>query len=265
MTDLPADVLDAKLRDDQADLAYLAEAWQWLLPLRQRGTPKRWAQYQRQHRMPTSDLASFGLAAGVPRVAPADVSVLDVLADMASTSAWIVRELRHALPAAATRPEVWMPRHPASVDARPWLHLARHWLPQADVLTRGDDDPIVVWVEARLTQLVGDVARLMGDVRDGQELAGLCPWCGGRTSTSTTGQPTMRVHYPHEDLAEPLDPNAVRPAEGGPQPLIVCHGLNCAPPWTACGTRWRGQPAWNIREWDMLAKRLIAPGERTGT
>lgn len=248
---------DELLRDDEADLAYLADAWQWLACLTPRGTQKRWAQFRRPL-IATRELESFGLS-GVPRPTPADVSVLDVLAQLSHTAAWIVRELMHVVPLVPQRPEIWLPGRPASVDARPWLRLALHWLPAADALTRTDDDPIVEWVEARLTQLVGDVARLMGDVRDGQELAGICPWCGGRTSPVKTGQPTMRVHYPHEQLAEPLRLDELQPDEVA-QPLIVCHGLNCSPPWTACGTKWRGKPAWNIREWDMLARRLMLAG-----
>ncbi|WFN93454.1 hypothetical protein [Gordonia sihwensis] len=251
--------LAAKARDARRDLEYLAAAWPYVGALRERGTPRRWVQHdqRRASRMlRVREIERRGLR-GVARPTPADVSVLDVLSQIASVAEWIVREMTHVLP--QYRPEIWLPARAASADPRPWLRLAIRLLPQADAATRSDDEPIVMWIEARLHPVITTAARLLGDARDGQELAGLCPWCGGRTSKGV-GYPTMRIHYPAElDLTQPLDPDVSpieRLAAGQAEPLIVCHGLLCDPPRDACGLDWHGQPAWAMREWDWLAKRL---------
>lgn len=250
--------LTAKCRDVVRDLRYLEAAWPFLVELRERGTPRRWVQHdQRRAVAPVrmKEMESRGLR-GVARPSPADVSVLDVLSQIADAFEWIVRELTRTLP--QYRADVWFPARSASVDVRPWLHLALHHLPYAHAATLDDDEPIVVWVEARLHSVIATASRLLGDARDGQELAGLCPWCGGRTPRGV-GYPTMRIHYPAEmDLDAPLDPDVAQTARtaAGIEPLIVCHGLLCEPPPAECGLDWHGMPAWAMREWDWLAKRL---------
>ncbi|MGB6246091.1 hypothetical protein [Gordonia sp. (in: high G+C Gram-positive bacteria)] len=249
--------LAAKARDAVRDLEYLAAAWPYIGALRERGTPRRWVQHDQRRTarlLRMSELDKRGLR-GVSRPTPADVSVLDVLAQIAVVSEWIIREMLDVLP--QYRPEVWLPSRSASHDPRPWLRLAARLIPQAHVATAADDEPVVVWVEHRLHSVISTAARLLGDARDGQELAGLCPWCGGRTERGV-GYPTMRIHYPAElDLSQPLDPDGTLVERlGGAEPLIVCHGLLCTPPGSACGLDWHGQPAWAMREWDWLAKQL---------
>lgn len=253
--------LAAKLRDDVRDLEYLADVWPWLITLRVPGTRKRWAQHsQRRRHLSVAALDSMGWK-GVPRPAAADVSVLDVLGGIDAASRRITDEALYVLP--QYRIEVWRPQRAPSHDARPWLRLAARLLPQAHDATLDDLDPIVEWAEARLGSLAADAARMMGDVRDGQDLAGICPWCDGLTDRGT-GEPTLRIHYPSDaDLTAPFDPDAglvARPAGGTDcGPLIVCHGVNCTPPSRDCGHRWHGRPAWNMREWEWLAKQLRTP------
>lgn len=250
--------LAAKLRDDVTDLQYLEEVWPWLVTLRTPGSRQRWVQRDSRRRVLTSeDLDAMGWK-GVPRPAPADVTVLDVLAGVVDVGRRCAVEMLRALP--HLRWEVWCPTVPATRDARPWLHLAARLLPQAHTATVDDLDPIVEWVEARLGSLPADAARLMGDIRDGQDLAGICPWCHGLTARGV-GEPTMRIHYPSGTVhAQPFDPDSRKSAGDGQGALIVCHGINCTPPSHACGTRWHGHPAWNMREWEWLAKQLGTPG-----
>ncbi|WLP91336.1 hypothetical protein [Gordonia sp. NB41Y] len=255
--------LAAKLRDDVADILYLAEVWPWLVNLRVPGTRKRWAQHDMRRR--TAQLTASALDAmgwqGVPRPAAADVAVLDVLAGIADVAHRIADETLQLLP--QYRLEVWRPDRPASHDPRPWLHVAARLLPQAHEVTVDDLDPLAEWIEKRLGSLPDEAARLMGDVRDGQDLAGICPWCHGLTARGV-GEPTLRVHFPRDlDVSpQPFDPDAPgRRADGdGPGAVIVCHGINCSPPPDACGQWWHDRPAWNPREWEWLAKRLGSPG-----
>ncbi|MFT3661976.1 MAG: hypothetical protein QM809_11400 [Gordonia sp. (in: high G+C Gram-positive bacteria)] len=255
--------LGAKLRDDLRDLEYLTGAWPFLVTLRERGTRKRWVQSQtrQQSMLITERLEHHGLR-GTPRPTPTDVDVLDLLSDIASKATWIVREIQAAMP--QYRPEIWNPPHSAARDPRPWLALAARLLPQAHTATAADDDPIVEWIERILAPALDKTARSLHDVRDGQELDAICPWCLGRIRTATTGRPTLRVHYPSDqdldhgrtldDLGRTADQAARRPAA---EALIVCHGLDCTPPSNACGSRWRDKPAWPIREWDWLARQLL--------
>ncbi|WP_454175008.1 hypothetical protein [Gordonia sputi] len=252
--------LTAKLRDDVRDLEYLAEVWPWLISLRVPGTRKRWAQHSQQRRHLSVDALDAMGWKGVPRPAAADVSVLDVIGGIDAVARRVADEALYVLP--QYRIEVWRPSRAPSHDARPWLRLAARLLPQAHDVTVDDLDPIVEWTEARLGVLPADAARLMGDVRDGQDLAGICPWCNGLTDRGT-GEPTLRIHYPRDvDLAKPFDPDAGLTRTNEPRdagPVIVCHGVNCTPPSRDCGHHWHGHPAWNMREWEWLAKQLGTP------
>ncbi|QBI97739.1 hypothetical protein SEA_DOGFISH_50 [Gordonia phage Dogfish] len=251
----------AKLRDVRRDLSYLADVWPYLVALQVPGTRKRWAQNDIRHRgvaLTANQLEAMGWK-GVPRPAAADVNVLTVIADIERVTSRIALELLHTLPPYNSR--VFRPDHSPARDPRPWLRLIDQRLDQAHAKTIDDPDPIVIWAERILGQTPADAARMIGDVRSGQDLAGICPWCDGLTPAGT-GEATMRIHYPDEmDLTKPLDPDAPMSAadRNRPGPLIVCHGVNCTPPEHDCGTRWHGHPAWNMREWEWLAKRLRTP------
>ncbi|QWY82328.1 hypothetical protein SEA_PHISHY_54 [Gordonia phage Phishy] len=253
--------IEAKLRDVRRDLSYLADVWPYLVALRVPGTRKRWAQNDIRHRgvaLTANQLEAMGWK-GVPRPAAADVNVLTVLGTVDSLANRISLEVLHVLPQYNTR--VFRPDAAPARDPRPWLRLLAWLLPQAHTATANDPDPIVLWAERILAQTPADAARMIGDVRSGQDLAGICPWCDGLTPAGT-GEATMRIHYPDEmDLTKPLDPDAPMSAadRNRPGPLIVCHGVNCTPPEHDCGTHWHGHPAWNMREWEWLAKRLRTP------
>lgn len=255
--------LEAKYRDVCRDLRYLAEVWPALVELQVPGTRKGWAQrdLRRSTVLTAAQLEQMGWK-GVPRPAPANVMVLSLLAELESLCGWLFAEITHAV--GGTSAVIARPPRPPARDLRPWLAVMVWLLPRAHAATLDDDEPIAAWIERRLGDIPATVARLLGDVRSGQDLAGICPWCKGLTPNGI-GEPTMRIHYPAEmDLSKPLDPDAAMPARDQkerkrPGPLIVCHGVNCSPPDQDCGTRWHGHPAWNQREWEWLAKQLGTP------
>lgn len=78
------------------------------------------------------------------------------------------------------------------------------------------------------------------------------PYRWMRVTTSVRG---------HAHRHSPYLPATVLYTPEEDEPLVVCRGLNCAPPSSACGFRHRGQPAWPIREWDWLSKMLRDPNE----
>lgn len=232
------------------DLWYLADRWRLVLECRIPGTAKAWTQTASGRRVSTAQLPALDAGGhGAPTPAPVSVSVLDVLADYHGVATVVYPRVMRAA-GLSTRPV-------RSRDPRPYLvEAATHLTVAAD-----RDDSVPIAVASAIRPLTMDVARLMGDVRDGQLLAGICPWCRGRTAAGT-GVPTMRLHYPPADAAGPIDPDGML-GRGGDQPLIVCHGLNCAPPSAACGESSRGRPAWTPREWDWLAKMLLPLDETT--
>lgn len=80
----------------------------------------------------------------------------------------------------------------------------------------------------RLTEQAGSH---LGEVTDGQLLAGLCPWCDGKTSSHPVGGArTLRV----------------RTMTTG-RTVVVCEGGQCAPDAAECGI-WLpgGRPAWDL-------------------
>lgn len=224
---LPFDVAAAG-----TDLAYLAESWPMLVTLKVPGTARSWVERPRRPGVLTAEDVERMGPQGVPRPAPADVAVLDLLWQIQHAADEIVRLLAEVTGTGGT------PHRPASVDPRPWLVVAGDLLPAAHAV----DDRSAPWVSARLRPMVSTTARLLGDVRDGQALDGVCPWCGGLTERGR-GERTMVVRYPDARLGED-------------EPLIVCRGLGCEPPSSACGQRHSGHPAWPRREWDWLAQQL---------
>lgn len=266
--------LDAKLDTVLVDIAYVDEAWPSIVEMAIPGSAKRWS--QRPARTAAAKWARthpelVPEQSGVPRAAPADVAVLDILHGYADVAACIARDViisrglaktPHGTAKAPRR--VWFPDHSPSRDPRPWLHAIEFLLPHAHTMTVETDRPIVDRVSRNLHRLVPAVEHAMGDVRDGQVLAGICPWCDGRTAEGR-GALTMKVHFDEpRDLDEPL--SVEDDDEEAPAPVIVCHGLNCVPPVTAFRDLWPGTPcpAWPIREWDWLAKQLkpIEPNNR---
>lgn len=206
-----------------------------LVTLKIPGTARSWVERPRRTGVLTdADVERMG-PQGVPRPAPADVSVIDLLSRIETVADDLVRTLRSVVDDLTGLPEP-----SAFHDPRPWFDRARELLPVAH-----DADPRSgPWCADQVRPLAQKTARLLGDVRDGQVLDGVCPWCGG-LSERGSGERTMQVRYPDARSVEE-------------EPLIVCRGLGCSPPSQACGTRHDGQPAWPTREWDWLAKQLRA-------
>lgn len=257
----------AREQTEQAylDLGYLIEQWPRVVTLSVPGTRKRWVQSERRTAVIHEQLAAKALdgVKGVPRAAAADVNVLTICADYAD----IARDLFWDVMAVRSLPrQVFAPAVAVTVDPSEYLEVVRVHLWD----THDADPKFGPRVHRRIARLVPDVARMLGDIRDGQTLAGICPWCHGRTA-SGLGEPTIHLYYPPQlgdEEDAPFDPNPDKPtpppADGkkDPDPLFVCHGLNCSPPSTAYGLTHEGKPAWPIREWDWLAKQLNTPHQR---
>lgn len=226
------------------DIDYLGEAWPHLVVLRTPGTARSWVETPRRTGVLTeTDLDRMGKK-GVPRPTPADVGVLDLLAMVADRADDVARTIIGVCglgddPANPDlTPDDFLPDRSAAADPRPWLRVAAAWLAAAHELD-GRTGP---WVERQLRPVVTQAARLLGDVRDGQVMNGVCPWCEGR-SAGGTGERTLQIHYPAVD-------------DENDEPLIICFGVGCMPPSASCGVQWRGHPAWPRREWDWLSTQL---------
>lgn len=229
------------------DLDYLVEAWPALVVLKIPGSARSWVETPRRAGvLSEADAERLGKK-GVPRPAPADVGVLDLLARIAATADDLARtivvtaELDNLEADPPIYAEEFLPTTSVTADPRPWMRTTATWLAEA----HDADARTLPWVEGQLAPLIAAAARLLGDVRDGQVMNGICPWCYGATS-SGVGERTMQIHYPVTEDDEPL---------------VICRGVNCSPPSSACGSRFRGQPAWPIREWDWLSKMLRDPNE----
>ncbi|OZE89964.1 hypothetical protein CH298_13345 [Rhodococcoides fascians] len=248
----------------EADLLYLAEGWPALVRLKVPGSARSWVEQPRKHVLSESDLERMGKK-GVPRQAPADVGVLDLLARIATVTHNVALSVAALGPGASTlrdaheRGEPWAWTDPEayqfaaryfgrhflttrlpSVDPRPWLMTTRTWLGSANEA----DPQTVPWVGRMFEPIVEQFSRLLGDVRDGQCMNGVCPWCGGLVADGVVGVKTMRVLHPDVD-------------DESSEPLIVCFGVRCSPPGEACGRLWEGKPAWGKREWEWLASQLV--------
>lgn len=226
-----------------AALAYLERSWPLLVEVKTPGTPRRWTERRPRGARPTVDRL---LATAAPSPAPVVLSVLDVtqrLSALAAELAATVAAVIDPCPVPETDPpHAHLARVPSSafVDPRPHLAFVRAHLDEADEL----DDRTVPWVLDLADRVVHAVERALGEVRVGQTLAALCPWCGGRTEQAPAGgERTLQVLLPDDD-------------DEDDEPLIVCTGVSCEPPPNACGQRDRGRPAWPEREWDWLARML---------
>lgn len=232
----------------RTDLQYLVEAWPSLVALKIPGTARAWAERPRTSRtLSPEDLERLG-PKGVPRPAPADIGVLDLIYTLATKADDIARTLVDVAYSGDVYvvgdwpPQRILPDEEASKDPRPWLEAVSFCLEPA----HRADDKTLPWVAYEIGPIVRQSARLLGDIRDGQVLNGICPWCNGRGLSDVHGERTMEIHYPDPD-------------DETDEPLIVCRGVNCSPPRTMCGMRWHDHPAWTRREWDWLAKMLRDP------
>ena len=111
---------------------------------------------------------------GVPRPTPACVSVLDVLAEIQTAAVRIANEVLFVVPWQAC---VWRPAWSPQFDVRPWFADVGGVAAAGSGIHRRRDDPLAPWCERIIGATPDAAARLFGDVRSGQDLAGSCPWC----------------------------------------------------------------------------------------
>lgn len=239
------------------DLDYLIDVWPDLVLMLEPGTRRRWSQrrvdpetaarraeetrqeFEERRKLPPA-LRLVGAPPGV-HPAPIDVSVLDTLQRVARLADELARDVGEwaAQPMGRT--------FSAHLDPRPYLLHVRAHLSAAQEW----DSRVAPWISDKVRQVVADVASHRGELREGQMLDAICPWCGGRTESAPAGgERTISLRHPSVD-------------DEDDEPLIVCHGLNCTPPVTACSRQVGGQPAWPRREWDWLAAQLRRPEKQT--
>lgn len=245
----------------RADLDYLADAWPDLLTARLHGTNRPWNQppditpterLRRDAAARAERLDRFGIRTGVGRSptppgehpAPAHVDVLDTIATVVHAAQVIAQQVTQQAGAPPIPPGL-----SAWSDPREQLTHARAWLSAATTT----DPHLPDWAATQLRPIVDAVARALHEVRDGQTLATICPWCDGRTESHPNGGArTLTVKEPHPGTCHICD------ALGAA--AIVCMGTNCNPGTEHCGSVWHGgRPAWPEREWQWLAEQLQHP------
>lgn len=241
---------------------YLEEAWPQLvtlgvaastrrhhLPSRRRRSREAIERAQRTAQLEAAERRRPGWVPALSHPsAPVDVTMLDLLTRVVE----VAENLAEVVTQTAG---VDRPRHVESAleDPRPRLRTARAWLTAAQEVNAD----IVPWAGRQLLPVVREAAEALGEIVDGQLLDALCPWCGGRTERRPMGgERTLVVQAgPMAVTTQQSGQSRPEPGEVG-WPRIVCHGLNCTPPASACGAQVDGQPAWPEREWDWLAKQL---------
>lgn len=224
-----------------AELRYLSRLWPALHATRMPGTrpwrPPVWidpeqaatrdqqAHLDRLYRDPDAPGSS---------AAPLDLAALDLLRDLALDVAQLAEIV--SMTARCPLPAIACDLRAGAVGA---LRHAAACLP-----TAWDANPDVGrWAELETRRIIRRVDRHLGQLRDGQRLSAICPWCGG----GVRREPTWRVR--------------ILP---GDQPAIVCESELCEPPSKDVGTWWLGRPAWPMPEWDWLARRIAAAEQRAG-
>ena len=245
---LTDDIQARRIGAIRRDIDWLVDRWRDLLEARFKGTTRPW----RQPTLTAEARAELDAQARVERhersatapgehAAPVHVDVLDVLADMTTKVETLADHV------ATTVGRTRLPRARAMAgDARPHLILVHRHLIAA---TTHDPDMLDA-VGDVVRELRDTAARQLGELHDGQVLAGACPFCHGRTPTHPTGGAlTLQVRV--VPLPNPLDRDHHEPA-------IVCTNDLCEPDAKHCGLRHRGRPAWPIGEWGWLSTLLSA-------
>jgi hypothetical protein len=233
MTDAPSELTELV----RADLVWVAHYWEDLAESRLPGTARPWRQphltaQQADERDQQARIERIERASVMPgeHPAPVDVGILDTMSDILWNAVTISDEIRLRVTTAG-------PGLPSTAfaDARPYLDYA------AKNLT----EDVAFWAQPIARRMVGQVARALALVLDGQLLDVECPWCHGKTpETPVGGALTWWVH-----------------ALPGDQIAIVCTGI-CEPPAREVGTWWRGQPCWPLADWEGLAARVMSDDEQ---
>jgi len=246
-TALPADEGQARrIGAIRRDIMWLSERWDDLVQSRLKGTSRPWRQpvltpeareaLDAQARIEKHERSA--IASG-EHPAPVHVDVLDVLEEILDRAHTLHEHVADTI----GKPRLTKPRTIAG-DITPHLafihaHLVTAVVADPDMLDAVGD------VVAELREIA---ARQLGEMYDGQTLAGVCPFCHGKTPTHPTGGAhTLRVRMVRLERAK--DPDYREPA-------IVCGNELCQPNEQQCGTWHHGRPAWPMLEWTWLANLL---------
>lgn len=249
---LTSDIQARRIGAIRRDIDWIVERWRDLREARFKGTARPW----RQPTMTPEARAALDAQARLEKhersatapgehPAPVHVDILDVLDDIERK----VEALHHHVADTTGRPRLPRARTMGG-DARPHLVFVHRHL-----LTACAHDPDMLDAVADVIADVRDTAaRQLGELHDGQTLAGTCPFCHGRTpSHPTGGAHTLRVRV--LPLPTPVDPDHTEPA-------IVCSNTLCEPAEGQCGLWHQGRPAWPMGEWTWLSGLLTAADAR---
>ncbi len=222
-----------------ADLRLIAEYWPRLAEMRDPSvyaprpasllTPEQRAENDHAARIERQELD--GLMPGEHQDA-ARADVLDLMASLTADAEMMADVVLHNVEPDQERS---LKLSSAFADPTPLLEFVLAWLPRVDRDT-------LYWVSYQVHRMLADVSRALCLTFDGQLLQVVCLWCGG----GPTGARTWRVRQlPGDEIA------------------IVCEGDQpCEPPSKSVGTWWKQRPCWPMREWEWLAKQLLAAEER---
>lgn len=195
---------------------------------------------ERMNQQRREDVAYADDRAPGASVAPLHIDVLDLMATILMQA-----DLLHEHVAQT----VGHPRlaHPSSAyaDARPYLRYIRELLPEA---CETDEEMLEAATE-KIELIHDEVLMALGEIRDGQRLNAVCPFCVGRTSKRLAGELTMRVRI--RDISTAEHP-------GLAEFLVVCENPDgmCQPFAREVDTWVGSNPAWRYPRWAWLAKQL---------
>lgn len=228
------------------DLLWIADRWADVHESRIKGTKRPWREptltpeaREELDRRARAEKAEADDRMPGESIAPVHIDVLDTLADILMRA-----DMLHDHVAATLGVERLDPAPSAFSDPTPYL-----WFVSEHLGAFCEDDPDGMDAVSDVARdLRAEMARVLGEVFDGQTLAALCPFCGGRDDHHPVGGArTLRVRLIW--MPTPDDKDAHEPA-------IVCTGGRCDPPESDCGTRLRGMPVWPLAEWQWFADRL---------
>lgn len=232
------------------DLLWVCDRWTDVHEARMKGTARPWReptitteareQLDHQAKLEKADRDSLGeLRAPGETAAPVHVDVLDVLSDVLMRSDMLAEHVAQTL-------GVERPDHAASAfdDAAPFMRFVNLHL----TAFIEDDPEGMDAVSDVVRELKSEMARVLGEIYDGQVLAGLCPFCGGKDERHPVGGgKTLKVHLVWMPRPDDKDHH---------EPTIVCGGGSCEPTEQECGLWIRGNPAWPFAEWEWLSKKF---------
>lgn len=228
------------------DLLWIADRWADVHESRIKGTKRPWREptltpeaREELDRRARAEKAEADDRMPGESLAPVHVDVLDTLADILMRA-----DMLHDHIAATLGVERLDSAPSAFADPGPYLTFISDHLREF-----AEDDPDGMDAVSDLArELRGEMARVLGEVFDGQTLTAMCPWCGGKDDRHPVGGArTLRVRLLW--LPTPTDKDAHEPA-------IVCDGGRCEPPESDCGLWVKGKPAWPLAEWEWLGDRL---------